>query len=105
MGRVDDKVAIMMQNHPYFLYSWIGSAKLGGVEVHALAGVSLNIERGEYLALMGSSGSGKSTLMNTLGCIDRPTSGSYLLDGEEVVNITPFLLVDSFSARRPGCGP
>ena len=60
--------------------------KLGEVEVHALAGVSLNIERGEYLALMGSSGSGKSTLMNTLGCIDRPTSGSYLLDGEEVVD-------------------
>jgi putative ABC transport system ATP-binding protein len=62
--------------------------KLGEVEVHALAGISLNIERGEYLALMGSSGSGKSTLMNTLGCIDRPTSGSYLLDGEEIVNMS-----------------
>ncbi|MGD0656037.1 MAG: ABC transporter ATP-binding protein [Thermoguttaceae bacterium] len=59
--------------------------KLGEVEVHALAGISLNIERGEYLALMGPSGSGKSTLMNTLGCIDRPSGGSYLLDGEEVV--------------------
>jgi ABC-type lipoprotein export system ATPase subunit len=63
----------------------IKTYKLGEVEVHALAGISLNIERGEYLALMGPSGSGKSTLMNTLGCIDHPSGGSYLLDGEEVV--------------------
>ena len=62
--------------------------KLGEVELHALDGVSLDIDRGEYLALMGPSGSGKSTLMNTLGCIDRPTSGSYLLDGEEVVEMS-----------------
>ena len=62
--------------------------QLGEVEVHALAGVSLDIERGEYLALMGPSGSGKSTLMNSIGCIDRPTSGSYLLDGVEVVKMS-----------------
>lgn len=57
---------------------------LGEMMVHALCGVSLAIEQGEYVALMGPSGSGKSTLMNTLGCLDRPSGGSYLLDGEEV---------------------
>ena len=62
--------------------------KLGEVEVNALQGVSLDIDRGEYVALMGASGSGKTTLMNTLGCLDRPTSGSYLLEGEEVVDMS-----------------
>jgi putative ABC transport system ATP-binding protein len=58
--------------------------KIGEIEVHALDGVSFNIERGEVVSIMGPSGSGKSTLMNLLGCLDHPTDGSYNLDGEEV---------------------
>ncbi|WP_220498118.1 ABC transporter ATP-binding protein [Rhodopirellula sp. JC639] len=61
---------------------------LGEVKVHALRTVSLEIEQGEFIALVGPSGSGKSTLMNTLGCLDRPTHGSYRLDGEEIVSMT-----------------
>jgi putative ABC transport system ATP-binding protein len=60
---------------------------LGEVDIHPLRGVSLSIEAGEYAAIMGVSGSSKTTLMNIIGCMDRPTSGSYFLEGEEISNI------------------
>lgn len=73
---------------------WVVQAKdlvktymMGEFEVNALRGVSFNIARGEMVSIMGPSGSGKSTMMNTLGCLDRPTSGEYILDGESVADM------------------
>ena len=68
--------------------------RTGEMEVPAVRGVSLEIKRGEFVALMGASGSGKSTLMNILGCLDRPTSGSYLLDDADVSGLNRDQLAD-----------
>ncbi|TWU28005.1 ABC transporter ATP-binding protein [Novipirellula artificiosorum] len=74
---------------------------LKGETVHALRGVSFNVLQGEYIAIMGPSGSGKSTLLNVLGCLDRPTSGKYLLAGDDVSTISDYQL-SKIRGRRIG---
>ena len=72
-------------SHPAILTSGLTKVyQMSGLEVQALRGVDIRIDKGEFVAIMGPSGSGKSTLMNILGCLDRPTDGSYYLDGEDV---------------------
>jgi putative ABC transport system ATP-binding protein len=60
---------------------------MGEVDVHALRGVSINIKSGEFISIIGPSGSGKSTLMNIIGCLDKPTSGNYFIEGQNIVNL------------------
>jgi putative ABC transport system ATP-binding protein len=73
-----------MSNPIIEIRSLMKTYKLGGETVHALNDVSIKIEKGEFLAIIGPSGSGKSTLMNMIGCLDRPQSGKYLLDGKDI---------------------
>jgi putative ABC transport system ATP-binding protein len=87
---------------------WVVDAKditkvyqMGEIEVHALRGLSVQIAPGEVVSIMGPSGSGKSTLMNILGCLDRPTSGEYSLNGESVADLTDDQLAD---IRNRGVG-
>ncbi len=75
------------------------SFKLGDTEVHALQGVSISVNRGEFVAIMGSSGSGKSTLMNIIGCLDQPTSGQYDFEGRDVAHLSEPQLADIRSRR------
>jgi len=81
--------------HPVILLDSVSKIyHSGDVEVHAVRNVSLQVQPGEFIAIMGSSGSGKSTMMNTLGCLDRPTLGRYLLDGVDISGLDRDQLAD-----------
>ena len=78
-----------MMNEPFFRMTGINKFyRMGDEQMHILKDVHLTLERGEYLSVLGPSGSGKSTLMNIIGCLDTPTSGSYILDGEAIDDLT-----------------
>src|SRR5262245_19965703 len=80
--RATARHAVIQLDHLHKVYS------TGEVEVHALRGITLTIREGEFVAIMGTSGSGKSTMMNIIGCLDRPTRGKYILDGQDVSQLS-----------------
>jgi putative ABC transport system ATP-binding protein len=88
MPAVDTEFPILLLNDIHKIYN------PGPLQVHALKGVSLAVERSDYLAIMGHSGSGKSTMLNILGCLDVPTQGSYLVDGVDVSSLSEAQLAD-----------
>jgi putative ABC transport system ATP-binding protein len=79
---VAEALPVIQLDHIHKVYN------MGDVEVHALRGISLTIRQGEFIAIMGASGSGKSTTMNIIGCLDRPTRGTYILDGHDVSQLS-----------------
>jgi putative ABC transport system ATP-binding protein len=81
-GRATGTEPVIMLDHIHKIY------RMGDIEVHALRGVSLAIQQGEFVAVMGVSGSGKSTMMNIIGCLDQPTRGTYILDGHDVSKLS-----------------
>jgi putative ABC transport system ATP-binding protein len=88
IGAVENSVEIPEARPVIELENIHKTYTMGDVQVHALRGASLTIREGEFVAIMGASGSGKSTTMNILGCLDRPTRGSYILDGQDVSEMT-----------------
>ncbi|HEY9432723.1 MAG TPA: ABC transporter ATP-binding protein [Blastocatellia bacterium] len=81
-GRATGTEPVIKFDHIHKIY------RMGDIEVHALRGVSLAIQQGEFVAVMGVSGSGKSTMMNIIGCLDQPTRGTYILDGHDVSKLS-----------------